>query len=126
MQIITWPPSQFKRKGCCYMKEIKEQKAWICPEDMKEVVYAICDLADGLCNSAYCFRAKGVLAHNKEMSAGENAIQFISDHYAVTGGALRLIAASANILGQMLVNEDLVIVGHDQLEKLMGGEEEQA
>lgn len=108
------------------MKEIKEQKAWICPEDMKEVVYAICDLADGLCNSAYCFKAKGVLTHNEEMSAGENAIQFISDHYAVTSGTLRLIAASANILGQMLVNDDLVIIGHDQLEELMDGEEAQA
>ena len=92
------------------------RKVWVNTGHLESMITGVSELSWRLWHEAYSMTPQGILHNHKDMTEGQNAIDYVNQYSELTGAALQLIYSSMGILSDMLTNGDAAIVFTEDME----------
>lgn len=75
---------------------------------VEDIIIAVNELSNSLCNAAYSGTAKFILGGDPEKQ-GQKAIEFVNEYADLTGAALRMIAVTTNLIVAGIINDEVTV-----------------
>lgn len=80
---------------------------------VQSALAGIATLCNGLMTT-YDHTLDGVLTMSKRWTTPENAYDFVVNNYDVTRGAIAVIQVLTEIIGDAMINEDIILCGKEE------------
>lgn len=77
--------------------------------DIVTMITGMSIMCEALEQEAFGYSAQGVLTMNKDLTEGENAIEYVRSYVDLVGGALRVMSGALNIISHGIVNNEIEI-----------------